>query len=345
MTTLYPEYSNQNSQRNYPFDDLATLLDTRGVSLPTNFIVDINMFVFKANGVPYIKSINIPEGRIIIGGDGNTVYGFADMDGGSDAIIYDSEDYMRQVGVIIFGAGLVTFNMVMPYSFTSEATSLCPTAWFELNQIGVRGFLLDDGTLITGNVIFEGRNGINILSYVLNTVWFETSRSVLKISADGAISTIEPTGDCLGPPIKCIRLINDGTSLVTASDYELDGADSVGIIAISPVGYDLTNICPKKKIPDSNGDPYNKQDICITPVPPGPHPDGIPSDITVCPKNGSFIFLAPSTADIINPVVISYELALAPIIGRMYSENGLPIVTNYNTSNYSGIKLAFKGTV
>ena len=337
---LYPEYNNQNSQRNYPFDDSATLLDTAGVSLPCDFIVDINLFVFKASGIPYIKSINIPEGRIIIGGDNSTIYGFADMDGSNSAIIYDSEDYMRQVGIVVFGAGMPLFNVVIPHTYTNQGTPLAVSAWFELNQIGVRGFLLEDGTLITGDVVFEGRHGINVTSYVLNVVWFETARNVLKISADGEIPTIEVTGDCLGVPIKCIRIITDGC-VVTAADYEA----GTGTIALSSVGFDLTNLCPVKKIPDSNGDPYNKTDACIEPIPPGTHPCGTPVDITICPVNGSFVFLAPSTGSIINPIVISLEPALAPIISQMYDASGLPVVTNYGTSNYAGIKISFKGGV
>lgn len=344
MTILYTEYINQNSQRNYPFSDSATLKDSGGVSLPTDFIVDINMFVFNATGVPYIQSINVTENRIIFAVDG-TVCGFADMDGSTEIAIYDSEDFMRQIGVVVFGAGLSSFNTGMAHVYASNATSLCVTAWFNLKQAGVRGFLLEDGTLVTGAVTFEGRNGINVLSYVLNTGWFESSRNVIKISADGAISNIAPAGDCLGVPIKCIRLINNGTAAVVASDYESESGTTVGIIALSPVGYDLTNLCPAKKTPDEDGNPYNKTDICVPPTPPGPVPVIPPSDIMVCPINGSFMFLAPSTGSIINPIVVSLEPAVAPVIAHMYNYDGLPSVTNYGISNYSGIKLSFKGGV
>ena len=51
------------------------------------------------------------------------------------------------------------------------------------------------------------------------------------------------------------------------------------------------------------------------------------------------------TASIINPIVISLEPALAPIVSQMYDASGLPVVTNYGTSNYAGIKISFKGGV
>jgi len=324
MTTVfYNEFYNENSQRNYPFDDQATMTSTEEYILRSDVIIDGMIYALDAVGVPYLSKIDMSEMCIQISDD-NGVILTGDITDNNSVILYDIYD--RQMGIITLGVARTILQGGKIYEFTTNATRFATTCWFPLSQIGVQGFLLEDGSLITGDVMFEGRNGMEIHSYYLSTAWY-SGRNVLKFSAIGAIKTIDETDktDCLGGggSIKRIRLITTKGSKLIASDYE----PGKGVIAITPRGFVQETLCKVKELPS----PIPSKDICDPPDPPVPEPEQpdpsiIISDVTVCVDDGHLVIVTPSSPSVSNPVQIRVVEPAVPSVGWPLATN--PFINN-----------------
>jgi len=318
MDTLFTEYGNQNSQRNYPFSDNATLLTDDGIALPIDLFIDAIFYPFNTTENIYLAEINQVTDRIILKGvitDDICGIGIINNWSSDTIIIYDNEDYMRQIGTLCLGQGISVLQAGFIYLFSSSATMFCNTVFAPVNYSGVQGFLLDDGSLVYGNVTFQGENGLNIISEKKTASWYLGTRNVLTFNAIGAIPINDDKEDCLGLPIKCIRFITTKGSKIIVSDYEQDPIthNSLSIIALTPNGFSTANLCKENKqaLPDSSGNLPAKKDICNPPVPTPvdpvidpPDPDTILNDFTVCTERGEITFITPVVADVSNPISV-----------------------------------------
>ena len=359
---FYTEYRNQNEARNYPLDDLASMLASDGRVLPSDFLIDASICVIKYDGIPYIKSINVITGKIVIGSDSGE-YGYADFDGVSDrSMVYDYT-FDRPIGVLVYGDAGRAFNMQTNYTFRPETTRFAPSAWFELKQKGVRGFLLEDGTLVTGKVKFEGRKGVETVSYYLSTAWFTEARSTLAISAKGElpIQPDIPAGegtpgvagiDCLGTPIKSIKVITSSKSLLRASDYEKDiDGNSYGIIALSAYGFTAEDLCEQNRMPREDGKPFNYKDICDPDTVSISDPDAPKTftEFVMVPAKDTLAILAPSTLTATNPIVVTTvkssinQIFMAPTESPAKTPNAIQVGQKYLANNPGSVMIGFKG--
>ncbi|MFC1453604.1 hypothetical protein ACFLQL_00300 [Verrucomicrobiota bacterium] len=337
MDILFTEYSNQNSQRSYPFNDNATLLTAETISLPLDLFIDAMLYPFNVSEPVYLAEINQVTDRIIIKGvTSDDIYGIGIIDNWSTntIIVYDSEDYMRQIGTLCIGPGVTALQAGFTYLFEPEATTFCGTVFSPVNQEGVQGFVLDDGSLVYGDVTFQGENGLNILSEKRTGSWTGT-RDIITFNAVGAIPINIDEQDCLGIPIKCIKVIVTECSKIMASDYELDPIthESLGIIALTPNGVTLQSLCKdnKQALPDSEGNLPAKKDICDPPVPPDVpdcNPATILNEFTVCLTRGEITFVAPDVAYESNPISI--------LITKIINSGNLSDVSNSAFDNVAG---------
>lgn len=257
------EYRNFNLARNFPFSDDRNLVDTAGRELPVNYFIDASLFPINIETQLYLKSLNGAD--VEIGSDGAVIMSGQLLNGIVD--LYDQ--YERHVGMLVAGGGVTSLGV---YEFEDNAVGFNPSVVFPQTYGCVRGFILPEGDILTGDVTFLGEGGIFVTSVE------EDGHKVIKFDAVGMPAEIP---DCinLGPAVRCIkfqqvggnhplRITRDGNKILISTSYELD------------------DICARIK-----GD-YPKAD---GPAGPGDTPeDELPMRGNVCPPPGPPTPLPPA---------------------------------------------------
>jgi hypothetical protein len=305
---LLSEYRNQNGQRNYPFGDEATLTDADGSKLPTDFLLDAFIYSIDLQAGLYLSEIDLQAQRIYLAEDGTgRICGYADYtDTSATAYVYDDESLTRQIGVLVFGPGLSQlFLGNQTRTFTYAATQFCPTAYIALNQSGVRGVKIPDGTIFTGDVLIEGTNGIVVSSYVDPYTAVQT----LYVDIVGVPApTPEDCGDTNCPNVRTINFERMPGSMFMISQY--DG----NIVGITAYGFTQTELCDAQKaknLPDKDGNlpdkPKTGDDPCgDEPTPPTPPTPGahVSFALSLSALHGNVMITTPSSPGVVNPVVL-----------------------------------------
>lgn len=298
MIPLLPTYANENSRRHYPFADDTSMKDADGQLLPADFIIDACVYPLDLQGVPYVAEIN-PLTRTVSLADSvtNKVFGQAVFEQDDSAVqtsanIIETSVYERQLGILVFGAGRnAVWNGRAIRQFTAEATMLTPTAFVLVNQVGVRGILLPDGTLMTGDVTIEGRDGVLVTSRI------EDDQSILRVDVIG-VPPVD-AGDCGStPPICTIEVQRLPGSVVMISRYD----DNT--LALTVPGITLDGICEQAKARRR----FDPRDPCLEPptppttIPPG---DPVTEIFSICgSQTNTFMIIAPSAIGYQNPLAI-----------------------------------------
>jgi len=298
---LLTEYENQNQRRHYPFVDNATMKDDDGMALPADFLVDAHLYPLDPIGGVYIAKI-----------EGGTTIQFADTatrkvfgeavytQGTPTAEVVETGAYGRQVGLLVFGPGVADIIRGRGQrTFQPEATTLTPTAYTPIKQVGVRGVRLANGTLITGDISFEGRDGVLITSRI------DGGKHILRFDVLGVPPNME---DCGEDPLICTVVVErvPGSCFVTSKydDYTL---------ALTANGLTLDDICAagKARRRPSDMDPCAEPGPPPVPTPPG---DATTHRFEICDMRvGTFMVVTPSTIGNRNPIVVSpLEVATMP---------------------------------
>jgi hypothetical protein len=289
---LLTEYENQNRRRHYPFVDNATMKDDDGMALPADFLVDAHLYPLDPSGGVYIAKIT-----------GGTTIQFADTvtravlgeavysKGAATAEVMEPGIYGRQVGLLVFGPGVADIIRGRGQrTFQPEATTLTPTAYTPIKQVGVRGIRLADGTLITGDISFEGRDGVMITSRI------DGGKHILRFDVLGVPPNME---DCGEDPLICTIVVEraSGSRFVTSKydDYTL---------ALTANGLTLDDICEagnaRRRRDDT--DPCGAPSEPSVPTPPG---DETTHRFEICDMRvGTFMIVTPSTVGNRNPIVV-----------------------------------------
>ena len=309
MVAIFQEWASQNARRNYPFADNCTLQDDQGGQLPVDFLVDASLYPFDLEGFPYLSSIQGAT-RTLVWSDsvtGQTV-GKANWQEGSVASqVYDVSGYSRPIGTLVFGDGLAAIESNATRTFQPTATALTPTAFVPLNQVGVRGIILPDGTLVTGNVTFEGQDGVMVSTIQAGSI------QILRVDVVGVAAPDAQQCGTLGAPICQVTAVRSPGSAFVISQYD------PYTLALTLNGVSLDQICAASTNqqraaiqPVAPAQPYRAgHDACLpVPPPPGPVPPGAALTVVfpVCTlASGAFLLAAPSSLDYINPVAIQTQ--------------------------------------
>lgn len=293
------EYKNQNRLRAYPFEDNATLRDTSGHRMPADFIIDAFIYLMDSPGRPYISSVDVSSGTITIATDKPVAYAQFDLES-ETAVVYEAGVYGRQVGMLVLGPGKVDILQgSASLEFTPEATAITPSAFITMYQEGVRGVTLDGKNLITGDVVFEGRDGVVCRSYIDNE-----GRNILRIDVIGDMppDLEDCTDDC--EPIREVCFQRAPGSRFMIDEY------APGVLSVTSYGFDLDDICEAQRflaLPNADGDlpPKPGTDPCEDdPIPPPPDDPG--PEVEICFEMadvlGSVFIITPSGPEFMNAV-------------------------------------------
>ncbi len=172
---VFPRWRDDFVGTNFPFADTATLTNEAGDFFTAGLFLDASFYPVGGRERMYVSQVLIDaESCTITLGDAGsaercsgsfTLLASAEstVDDETDALIHFTDQYDRPAGVIVSTPlRLATFQAWAPglHEFSLGATELVARVCVPTPDIGVRGFLLDDGTLVTGDVWFVGDDGV-----------------------------------------------------------------------------------------------------------------------------------------------------------------------------------------
>ena len=292
MNISQTDYRNLNRYRRYPFLDTATLFNTGGVALPVDFIIDAMLYPIDLENGLYLSSVDLSRGVIEFSDTetGATVAKGIWEDSSNEVLMYEDTDIARSVGIVVLGDGRDDLAVGGVVTFTPEASTLAPAAYYPLNQSGVRGILLDDGTFYSGDVLFEGRNGVEVYSHILD------GDAVVELNIPGAL---DYSDDCYDTAVvQRIKLEN-----IADAPVAISGSNAKAFLASV---FELGILCP----PDNIKLPGERKEPCETDTSTDTIYSGAPAaSVTITPTNGHLYILAPSTTDYENSITIDVDEA------------------------------------
>lgn len=167
---MHPEWRDAGRDTNYPFADSATLTNSSGRFLAEDTFLDLSLYAIGLQERAFLTRINVESDTITIYfGDAADKFrcsgSFSLVDPPANVALADA--YGRPAGLIVSRSELLAQLQSLglgTHDFTVAATEICATCVIPTPERGVRGFLLEDGTVVSGDVWLVGDDGI-VLSH------------------------------------------------------------------------------------------------------------------------------------------------------------------------------------
>ncbi len=320
------EWRNSNAQRSYPFSDDMSRTAAEGAILSNDTFLDAHFHPIDLQGQLYLGRIDIEKSTVSVSDSGTgLVLAEAIIEPGEDLVFVDSRD--RHVGILVVGPGFL--ELPTQLNFTAETATFAPAAVFPMNQTGVRGFRLPDGTVVTGAVEFVGEEGIVVTTDVID------GQDVIFINAIGVPSQL--ACDAIGPAITCIAInqLNLGGLTISRTGNEI----------FLGLRNELVELCRnKERLPDDDGTlPLDPGDPCEdpdAPKVPDPFPPFVPP-AEECEAHGGRYFITSVT----DALEIHPEVAInAPTFLQGLSAGDIQrLLAELPPRNAQGLKLVVRG--
>lgn len=170
----HPGWRDELNSARYPFDDLATLVGDNDEFIPAELFVDAVLHVIGGDDTLYISQIDVESNSVTLTIGTETtpalatgVFDLLDPPG----IVSLEDELERPAGMLIANQPALGIFQAWEqgvHTFQPEATRFSVAVTVPLSEPGVRGFLLDSGELVTGEVFLVGDNGI-VLSHEIKT--------------------------------------------------------------------------------------------------------------------------------------------------------------------------------
>lgn len=167
--TLVPEWRDEQADSRYPFSDDSTLTSSDGIILEKNMIVDAVVYAIGKTAPMYLKSISYDYSKIIISIE--DTFQEAKITGEMDpALGVMSMPLFNDIGS---PAGLLIFNeegLARFKNWKIGVTEFGKNAEFVASVVVpvpgnvVSGFILPDGSVVTGNIWLYGDRGVVLRS-------------------------------------------------------------------------------------------------------------------------------------------------------------------------------------
>jgi hypothetical protein len=160
-----PEWQDDLKDSRYPFTDSSSLESPEGVSIDKDMFVDAVLYPIGYSAPIYLRTI-AAEARLVtftISDATNTmvVTGAVDPFGTDDDIVL-TDNYGRPAGLLVCGPDNIARLQAWPlgtYNFDSNAEFVASVV-IPMPESHLSGFILPDGTMMTGDVWFVGENGV-----------------------------------------------------------------------------------------------------------------------------------------------------------------------------------------
>ena len=193
--TRHPEWRSSLEGTKYPFAPTMTLTNTDNISLPVDGLIDAHLYPIGGKDGIHMSQVSITYEAIIfyIGDEGNSSIASGRVKISSflaspvdkrGVIVQLTDNYGRPAGILISTTiGLASFAGlgVGDYKFLQGQTEFVATTCMPTPEVGVRGVILPDGTVmpesLSDELWFVGGDGV-ILTYELNTTAGKCSSTV-----------------------------------------------------------------------------------------------------------------------------------------------------------------------
>ena len=166
---LFPEWRNSQEHVNYPFADGATLVNVDGKALDGDLFDDARVWIIGSAASLYLKRIYIidTEVRFYFANADGIELAYGTFDPASIPVTGEVpivDLYGRSSGILISTssklAAVIGQYPAGSTEFPPEASTLAASVVVPLPELGVRGFVLDDGNAVFGTTFIMGDNGI-----------------------------------------------------------------------------------------------------------------------------------------------------------------------------------------
>lgn len=164
---IFQEWRNSNQRVKYPFADYASLVNDDGVSISPELFVDARLYPIGASAGLFLSRITVADasitftfGDLVTGDLAFATYTFGS--GASNIKVVDR--YGRPAGILVSDANtlaaLVNSFGEGIYEFEQAQTEMAATVVVPTPEVGLLGFLLDDGNIISADIMLVGTDGI-----------------------------------------------------------------------------------------------------------------------------------------------------------------------------------------
>ena len=167
---LHPQWRKSHETTKYPFSSGASLGTDTGNSLLEGTFLDAAIYPVGGSSGLHLSSVIIDHLTAVINiSDSETT----DIASGSFSITTPPDNvaledvYGRPAGVLVSDTGRLSVLQawgVGTHSFDATAAEFVATVCFPAPEIGLRGFLLEDGSFFSGKVWLVGEDGVVIRS-------------------------------------------------------------------------------------------------------------------------------------------------------------------------------------
>jgi len=161
----HPEFRHELDPTNYPFTDTSTLTNGTQRLLEGTFL-DASLYPIGGGVIMHLSKavIDHQEVQLFIGDDVNDELASATFDLVSPPDVLELVDaYDRPAGIIVSESvrlGVFQTWGTGTHVFNSDQTAFVPSVCIPTPEIGVRGVLLDDGSVLSGDVWLVGDDGV-----------------------------------------------------------------------------------------------------------------------------------------------------------------------------------------
>lgn len=163
---LYPEFRDQLEPTKYPFGSKSRLRNTAGTFLLEGTFLDAHLYPIGGQEKLYLSKAVITHGEITLWiGDVNN-----DALASGQFLLTDPPDHVRLTDAYGRPAGILVSERqrmsifqtwgVGTHTFEIRDTEFAATCCMPTPEIGVRGILLEDGTLFPAHVWIVGEDGV-----------------------------------------------------------------------------------------------------------------------------------------------------------------------------------------
>lgn len=161
------EFRRQYENTKFPFLDNATLVArNKTATIDEDIFLDASLFPIGATGYVYLSEVIVAERsvRVAFADGSRREKCFTEFDPlDNDGVLRVADEWGRPAGILVSEpdklARFATWESGT-HTFVAAATTFVPAAVIPTPEVGVRGFLTEQGELLTGEVLLVGDNGV-----------------------------------------------------------------------------------------------------------------------------------------------------------------------------------------
>lgn len=176
---IFPQFREEQSDSRYPFVDKASLLSNEDrLDIGRDTFIDAVIYVIGGDERAYISSIAVSVNEIVItigdsGSRNRATARWVPAAPPENGMLDILDSYGRPVGALLSQPlQLARFAAwpVRTHTFSMAATEFVNTVVIPAQEPGVRGFLTENATLLTGDVWLVGDRGVVVRQDGENTI-------------------------------------------------------------------------------------------------------------------------------------------------------------------------------